>query len=78
MHRTTSARASSCDTREHLAFVIHRAQVDDAFHPEHTRSTVAVATTVLARAGLGDDARLAHALGQQILAQTLLILCAPV
>jgi hypothetical protein len=33
---------------------------------------------VLAGAGLGDDAGLAHALGQQDLAQQLLILCAPV
>ena len=49
---------------EHLAFAIHRAHIDDAFHPEH-RADGGGGHAVLPRAGLGDDAGLAHALGQQ-------------
>ena len=52
---------------EHLPLAIHRAHVDDAFQPEH-RGDGGGGHAVLARAGLGDDARLAHALGQQDLA----------
>ncbi len=49
---------------EDLPFAIHRAHVDDALHPEH-RGDGGGGDAVLARAGLGDDARLAHALGEE-------------
>jgi hypothetical protein len=52
---------------EHLALAIHRAHVDDAFQSEH-RGDGRRGHAVLARAGLGDDARLAHALGEEDLA----------
>ena len=52
---------------EHLAFAIHRAHVNDAFHPEH-RADRRGRHAVLACTGLGDDARLAHALGEEDLA----------
>ena len=52
---------------ERLPLAIHRAHVDDAFQPEH-RGDGGGGDAVLARAGLGDDARLAHALGEEDLA----------
>ena len=52
---------------EFLPLAIHRAHVDDAFHPEH-RGDGGGGDAVLARAGLGDDAGLAHAFGEQDLA----------
>jgi hypothetical protein len=50
-----------------LPLAIHRAHVDDAFHPEHGRDGGG-GHAVLARAGFGDDARLAHAFGDERLA----------
>ena len=50
-----------------LPLAIHRAHVDDAFQAEH-RGDRRGGHAVLARAGFGDDARLAHAPGQQDLA----------
>ncbi len=52
---------------QRLPLAIHRAHVDDAFHAEH-RADGGGGDAVLARAGLGDDARLAHALGEEDLA----------
>ena len=52
---------------QRLPFAIDRAHVDDAFQPEH-RADGGGGDAVLARAGFGDDARLAHALGEQDLA----------
>ena len=52
---------------QRLPLAIHRAHVDDALQPEHGGDR-GRGDAVLARAGLGDDARLAHAPGQQDLA----------
>ena len=52
---------------EFLPLAIHRAHIDDAFHPEH-RGDRGRGDAVLARAGLRDDAGFAHALGEQDLA----------
>ena len=60
-----------------LPLDVGRAHVDDAGQAE-ARADRRGGDAVLAGAGLGDDARLAHALGQQDLAEQLLILCAPV
>ena len=51
-----------------LAQAIHRAHVDDTFQAKH-RGHGGGGHAVLARAGLGDDAGLAHALGEQNLAE---------
>ena len=53
------------------------AHVDDAVESEQ-RAHGGRSDAVLPGAGLGDDAALAHAAGQQGLAEALLILCAPV
>ena len=50
-----------------LPLAIHFAHVDDAFQAEH-RADRGRGDAVLARAGFGDDARLAHAPGHQDLA----------
>ena len=52
---------------ERLALAIHRAHVDDALEAEH-RGDGGGGDAVLAGAGFGDDARLAHAPGEQDLA----------
>ena len=52
----------------HLAAHVLRAHVDDALQAEQ-RARRRGGHAVLARAGLGDDPRLAHALGQQALAE---------
>ena len=52
---------------EFLPLAIHRAHVDDAFHAEH-RGDGGGGHAVLARAGFGDDAGLAHAPGEEDLA----------
>ena len=52
---------------QRLPLAIHRAHVDDAFQAEHGGDGGG-GDAVLARAGLGDDARLAHAPGEQDLA----------
>ena len=52
---------------QHLAFAIYRAHVDDAFQPEHRRNRRR-GYAVLARAGFGNDAGFAHALGEEDLA----------
>ena len=60
-----------------LPLDVDLAHVDDAGQAE-ARAHRGGGDAVLAGAGLGDDARLAHAAGQQDLAEQLLILCAPV
>ena len=52
---------------QRLPLAIHRAHIDHAFQPEH-RGDRGGGDAVLARARLGDDARLAHAPRQQDLA----------
>ena len=52
---------------EFLPLTIHRAHVDDTFQTEH-RGDGGGGNTMLPRTGLGDDAGLAHALGEQNLA----------
>ena len=52
---------------ERLPLAIHRAHIDDALEPEHGGDG-GRGDAVLPRAGLGDDARLAHAPGEQDLA----------
>jgi len=53
------------------------AHIDHAFQNKHRASPWPVANTVLARAGLGDDARLAPCAWPKDLPMALLILCAP-
>jgi hypothetical protein len=53
---------------ERLALAIHRAHVDDAFHAEHGGDRRR-GHAVLAGAGFGDDAGLAHAFGDEDLAE---------
>ena len=53
---------------ERLPRDVHLAHVDDAFEAEH-RADRRAGDAVLPRAGLGDDARLAHPLGEQPLAE---------
>ena len=60
-------RASSCERRSAPGVAIDRAHVDDAFEAEH-RADRGGGDAVLARAGFGDDAGLAHASGEQDLA----------
>jgi hypothetical protein len=60
-----------------LALDVLAAHVDHAFQAE-ARADGGGGDAVLAGAGFGDDARLAHALGQQAWPITLLILWAPV
>ena len=60
-----------------LPLDVDRAHVDDASQAE-AGADRGGGDAVLAGAGLGDDARLAHAAGEQDLAEQLLILCAPV
>ena len=55
---------------ERLPFAIHRSHVNHAFQSEH-RGDGGGGDAMLARAGLGDDARLAHAPGEQDLADAI-------
>ena len=65
------------NTLGRLAFDIVRAHVDDAFQAE-LGADRGRGHAVLAGAGFGDDAGLAHARARMIWPSTLLILCAPV
>ncbi len=60
-----------------LPLDVGRAHVDLTRHPVF-RTHSGDGDAVLARTGLGDDARLAHAPRQQICPRQLLILCEPV
>ena len=62
------AQQAHAENVEFLARHVDVAHVDDAFHPKQ-RADGGGGNAVLPRAGLGDDALFAHALGEQALAE---------
>jgi len=59
-----------------LPLAVHRPHIDDALQPKH-RGDRGGGDPVLARAGFGNDARLAHAAGEQDLADAVVDLVRP-
>ena len=76
-HAHFGAEQTHPKTFRRLPAHVFLAHVDDAIEPKQ-RADGGGRHAVLARAGLGDDAPLAHALREQPWPSALLILCAPV